>query len=162
MGESGASAPLKTVFRGANQVTLDAKGRMVLPTRYRERLAERSEGRLVVTVDRDQCLLLYPTPDWEEIQRKLMRLPTLNPVARSLQRLMVGHATDLELDGHGRVLLPPKLREFAGLTRDAVLIGQGNRFELWDEARWNERRDEWLNSQELPTTLSAELESLSL
>ena len=135
---------------------------MVLPTRYRERLAEQSEGRLVVTVDRDQCLLLYPTPDWEEIQRKLMRLPTLNPVARSLQRLMVGHATDLELDGHGRVLLPPKLREFAGLTRDAVLIGQGNRFELWDEARWNERRDEWLNSQELPTTLSAELESLSL
>ena len=150
------------MFRGANQVTLDAKGRMVLPTRYRERLAERSEGRLVVTVDRDQCLLLYPTPDWEEIQRKLMRLPTLNPTARSLQRLMVGHATDLELDGHGRVLLPPKLREFAGLTRDAVLIGQGNRFELWDEARWNERRDEWLKSAELPATLSAELESLSL
>jgi len=150
------------VFRGANQVTLDAKGRVVMPTRYRDRLLERSNGRLVVTIDRDQCLLLYPLPDWEEIERKLMRLPTLNEHARRLQRLMVGYATDLELDGHGRVLLPPKLREFAGLTRDAVLIGQGNRFELWDEARWNERRDAWLKDEELPAELPADLESLSL
>jgi len=101
-------------------------------------------------------------PDWEEIERKLMRLPTLNPQARRLQRLMVGHATDLELDGHGRVLLPPKLREFALLTRDAMLIGQGLRFELWDEARWTERRDEWLASEESATDLPAELETLSL
>jgi MraZ protein len=150
------------MFRGANKVTLDAKGRMVMPTRYRDRIHERSQGRLVVTVDRDQCLLLYPLPDWEEIERKLMRLPTLHAQARRLQRLMVGHATDLELDGHGRVLLPPKLREFAGLTRQGVLIGQGNRFELWDEARWNERRDEWLKGEELATDLPGELETLSL
>ena len=133
-----------------------------MPTRYRERLAERSQGRLVVTIDRDQCLLLYPLPDWEEIERKLKRLPTLNVQARRLQRLMVGHATELELDGHGRLLLPPQLREFAGMTREAMLIGQGTRFELWDEARWNERRDEWLQDAELPAQLSAELESLSL
>ena len=150
------------MFRGANKVTLDAKGRMVMPTRYRERLADRSQGRLVVTIDRDHCLLLYPLPDWEEIERKLMRLPTLNVQARRLQRLMVGHATELELDGHGRLLLPPQLREFAGMTREAMLIGQGTRFELWDEARWNERRDEWLKDEELPAQLSAELESLSL
>ena len=150
------------MFRGANKVTLDAKGRMVMPTRYRERLADRSQGRLVVTIDRDHCLLLYPLPDWEEIERKLMRLPTLNVQARRLQRLMVGHATEVELDGHGRLLLPPQLREFAGMTRDAMLIGQGTRFELWDEARWNERRDEWLKDEELPAQLSAELESLSL
>jgi MraZ protein len=150
------------VFRGANSVTLDAKGRMVMPTRYRDRLVERSNGRLVVTIDRDQCLLLYPVPDWEEIERKLMRLPTLNPQARRLQRLMVGYATDLELDGHGRVLLPSELRTFAGLTRAAVLLGQGNRFELWDEARWNERRDEWLKDEELPVDLKGDLESLTL
>jgi MraZ protein len=150
------------VFRGANKVTLDAKGRMVMPTRYRDRLADRSQGRLVVTIDRDQCLLLYPLPDWEEIERKLMRLPTLNPQARRLQRLMVGHATELELDGHGRLLLPPQLREFGGLSRDAMLIGQGNRFELWDEVRWNERRDAWLQEEELPSGLSGDLESLSL
>jgi MraZ protein len=135
---------------------------MVMPTRYRERLQERCGGKLVITVDKDQCLLIYPLPDWEEIERKLMRLPTLDPRARRLQRLMVGHATDLELDGHGRVLLPPKLREFGLLTRDAMLIGQGLRFELWDEARWNERRDEWLASEEAATDLSTELETLSL
>jgi MraZ protein len=155
-------SPIKNMFRGANQITLDAKGRMVMPTRYRERLAERSNGRLVVTIDRDHCLLLYPLPDWEEIERKLMRLPTLNPQARQMQRLMVGHATELELDGHGRVLLPAELRAFAGLTRDVVLLGQGNRFELWDEARWAARRDEWLNNEELPADLPADLESLSL
>jgi MraZ protein len=150
------------MFRGANKLTLDAKGRMVMPTRYRERLQELCGGKLVVTVDKDQCLLIYPLPDWEEIERKLMRLPTLNPHARSLQRLMVGHATDLELDGHGRVLLPPKLREFGLLTRDAMLIGQGSRFELWDEARWNERQNEWLASEETASDLPDELGNLSL
>ena len=150
------------MFRGANKLTLDAKGRLVMPTRYRERLQERCGGHLVVTVDKDQCLLIYPLPDWEEIERKLMRLPTLNPHARSLQRLMVGHATDLELDGHGRVLLPPKLREFGLLTRDAMLIGQGSRFELWDEARWNERQNEWLASEDTATDLPDELGNLSL
>ena len=154
--------PIQNVFRGANRVTLDAKGRMVMPTRYRERLVERCSGRLVVTIDRDQCLLLYPLPDWDEIERKLMRLPTLNTHARRMQRLMVGHATDLELDGHGRVLLPAELRTFAGLVRDAVLLGQGNRFELWDEVRWTQRRDEWLKDEELPAELPADLESLSL
>ncbi|MDP9082156.1 MAG: division/cell wall cluster transcriptional repressor MraZ [Pseudomonadota bacterium] len=150
------------MFRGVTKLTLDAKGRLVMPTRYRERLLERCGGKLVITVDKDQCLLVYPLPDWEEIERKLMRLPTLNPQARRLQRLMVGHATDLELDGHGRVLLPPSLREYALLTRDAVLIGQGVRFELWDEARWNERRDEWLASEDTATDLPAELETLSI
>ncbi len=116
------------MFRGANKLTLDAKGRMVMPTRYRERLQERCGGKLVVTVDKDQCLLIYPLPDWEEVERKLMRLPSLNTQARQLQRLMVGNATDLELDGHGRILLPPTLREFGLLTRDAVLVGQGVRF----------------------------------
>ena len=150
------------MFRGSTQLTLDAKGRMVMPTRYRDRLLERSGGRLVATVDRDHCLLLYPLQDWEEIERKLMRLPTLNPQARRLQRLMVGHATELELDGHGRVLLPAQLRDFASLTRDAVLSGQGNRFELWDEARWTEKRDAWLQDESMPSELSEDLESLSL
>ena len=150
------------MFRGAAKVTLDAKGRMVLPTRYRDVALERSEGKLVATVDRDQCLLLYPLPDWEEIERKLMRLPTLNDQVRRLQRLMVGHATDLELDSHGRVLVPPKLREYAGLTRQAMLIGQGSRFELWDEPHWNERRDAWLQAGDGTGAMPAELEQLSL
>ncbi len=150
------------MFRGATKVTLDDKGRMALPTRYRSAVAERCDGHLVVTVDRDQCLLLYPRPDWEQIERKLMSLPSLHAQARRLQRLMVGHATDLELDGHGRLLLPPELREFASHARHVMLVGQGNRFELWDEARWGERRDAWLAHEEAATDLPAELESLSL
>ena len=160
VGENGFSDP-KKMFRGANKLTLDVKGRLVMPTRYRERLQERCGGNLVVTVDKDQCLLLYPLPDWEDIERKLNKLPTLNPQVRRLQRLMIGHATDLELDSHGRLLLPGSLREFAGLTRDAMLVGQGIRFELWDEARWNERRDEWLASPESTTDLPPDLDTLS-
>ena len=150
------------MFRGANKLTLDAKGRLAMPTRYRERLQERCGGKLVVTVDKDQCLLIYPFPDWEELERKLMKLPSLNPQARRLQRLMVGHATELDLDGNGRILLPPSLREYGLLTRDVMLVGQGMRFELWDETRWNERRDEWLASPDTATDLPAELETLSL
>jgi MraZ protein len=151
------------MFRGANKVTLDAKGRLAMPTRYRERIVERSSGRLVATVDRsDRCLLIYPLPEWEEIERKLMRLPTLNPAVRRLQRLMVGHATELELDSHNRILIPPTLREYATLTRDVVLIGQGSRFELWDEATWDASRDAWLKVDETTEELPPELESLSL
>jgi MraZ protein len=150
------------MFRGATKLTVDDKGRVVMPTRHRDRLREQSAGRVVVTVDRDQCLLIYPLPEWEQIERKIMALPTLQPQARRLQRLMVGHATDLEIDAHGRLLLPAELREFAGLQRFAMLIGQGARFELWDEARWTERREVWLKSDDASGGLSADLDSLSL
>lgn len=149
------------MLRGATKVTLDAKGRLAIPTRYRERIAARCDGQLVATVDKDYCLLLYPLPDWEEIERKLMRLPSLDQRARRLQRLMVGHATEVDVDGHGRILLSRELREFAGLDRQAVLLGQGNRFELWDEQRWNETRDGWLSDGD-DADLSAQLENLTL
>jgi MraZ protein len=136
------------VFRGINPLTLDAKGRLVVPTKYRDRLQAESGGRLVVTVDRERCLLLYTLPEWEEIERRLLRLPTLNRKVRRLQGLLIGHATDLELDGHGRVLLPAVLREIASLDRRAVLIGQGNKFELWDEQAWNARRESWLAEED--------------
>ena len=150
------------MYRGATKLTVDVKGRLVMPTRHRDRLREQCGGQLVITIDRDQCLLIYPLPEWELIQRKLMALPSLQPQARRLQRLMVGHATDIELDAHGRILLPQELREFAGLNRHAMLIGQGGRFELWDEARWMERRDVWLKSDDSSGTLPSDLESISL
>ena len=146
------------MFRGATKVTLDAKGRMAIPTKYRERLAARCDGQLVATVDLDYCLLIYPFPDWEEIERKLVRLPSLNDQTRQLQRLMVGHATEVDMDGHGRILLSRELRDFAGLDRQAMLVGQGNKFELWDEQTWKEKRDSWIKGDELP----AELATLSL
>ena len=152
------------MFRGASKITLDAKGRLAVPSRYRERLISRAEGRLVATVDREGCcLLIYPLPDWEEIERKLVRLPAFNKQARRLQRLMVGYAKELEMDGQGRVLLPRELRDFAGLDKRAMLLGQGNKFELWDEERWNSLRDEWLAADgDDGADLPAELVSLSL
>ncbi|KAF0191587.1 MAG: hypothetical protein FD165_1656 [Gammaproteobacteria bacterium] len=150
------------MFRGVNALNLDAKGRLSIPAKYRDRLREICGGHLVVTIDRDHCLLLYPLPEWEQIERKLVQLPTLNKQSRRLQRLLIGHATECELDGQGRILLPPPLRKFAQLDKAIVLIGQGNKFEVWDEACWNERCDEWFeqgsgDDQPLP----AELESLS-
>jgi MraZ protein len=151
------------MFRGATKVTLDAKGRLAMPTRYRERIFERSNGRLIATVDRsDRCLLIYPLPEWEEIELKLRRLPTLNPAVRRLQRLMIGHATDLELDSSGRILVPPSLREYAKLSKTAMLIGQGSHFELWDESHWNENCEQWLEVDVSVEELPPELATLSL
>lgn len=149
------------MFRGATKITLDAKGRLAIPSRYRGRLAARCDGQLVATVDKDHCLLIYPLPDWEEIERKLVRLPSLHARTRQMQRIMVGYATEVDIDAHGRILLSRELRDFAGLERQAMLIGQGHRFELWDEERWNEKRDVWLNTED-EGELPPELESLSL
>ena len=126
------------MFRGAAKVTLDAKGRMVLPARVRDVLTQLGEQQLVATVDRDQCVLVYPLGDWQRLQDQLMNLPNLNSEARWLQRLLVGYATDLDIDSHGRVLIPGELREFTGLQRDAMLFGQGNHLELWDESAWKQ------------------------
>jgi len=151
------------MLRGATKVTLDAKGRLAIPVRYRDQLMTRAEGRLVATVDRDHCLLIYPLPDWEEIERKLTRLPALNKQSRRLQRLMLGHATEFEMDSHGRILLTRELREFASLDRQVWLIGQGNKFELWSEERWNARREEWLADDDGEEAgLPQELETLTL
>jgi len=150
-------------FRGINNISVDAKGRMAMPARYRERLLESCGGRLVVTVDRDHCLLVYPLPEWEVIEEKLNALPSLNKQARLLQRLLIGHATELDMDGQGRILLPAMLRDFAGLKKKAVLIGQGKKFEIWDEETWNESQEEWVAAVQADDgELPAALEDLSL
>jgi MraZ protein len=133
------------MFRGVNAINIDAKGRIVMPTRYRERLLQENENQIIMTIDTDErCLLLYPLKAWEVIENKLAQLPSFNPQARRIQRLLIGHATEAELDSHGRILLAPLLREYAGLTKHAVLVGQGKKFELWDENYWQERRGQWL------------------
>jgi len=153
----------KVHFRGINNIALDAKGRMAMPARFRERLLESCGGRLVVTVDRDHCLLVYPLPEWEVIESKLIELPSLNKQARLLQRLLIGHATELEMDGQGRILLPAMLRDFAGLTKKAVLIGQGKKLEIWDEDTWSESQEAWVEAvQSGEGDLPAALEDLSL
>lgn len=132
------------MFRGISSVTMDAKGRMALPARYRDAVAVASDGRIVVTIDmRESCLLLYPLAEWELVQGKLENLSNINPQARLLQRLLIGHATDLELDAAGRLLLPSMLRDFSGLKKKLVLVGQGNKIEIWSADHWQQRLDLW-------------------
>ncbi len=114
----------------------------------------------MLTADADGCLLLYPQPEWQPILDKLNKLSSFNPKSRALQRLLVGNAAELVMDGAGRILVPPTLRAYAGLDKMAMLIGQGNKFELWDEAKWQEQQAAALSlmSGELPP----ELEGFSL
>lgn len=153
------------MFRGINGIHIDAKGRMVMPTRYRERLQLDSKSAVVLTIDtEEQCLLVYPLPEWEQIEAKLASLPSFNPAARRIQRLLIGHATDVEMDGHGRILLPPLLRDYAGLDKKAVLVGQGKKFELWDESHWEKCRSRWLEEESGSdgSILPEEVKSISL
>ena len=148
------------MFRGVAQLNLDRKGRLTVPSRYREALLMRCAGRLVITADFDKCLLLYPLPDWEPIQQKLMGLSSLNPRIRDLQRTLVGYAEDIAMDAAGRVLVSPALREFAALEKNAMLVGQGNKFELWDKQKWEQalERSSGFGDGDLPP----ELEGFSL
>jgi len=151
----------QNLLRGLNALTLDGKGRMAIPTKYREHLQDNGDKQLVITVDpNDSCLLLYPQPEWEVIERKLVRLPALNRQARKLQRLLLGHATEVEMDGAGRILLQPLLRECAHLDKRVMLVGQGNKFELWDEQHWSDCREQWLAEDD--GELAEDLETLSL
>jgi MraZ protein len=156
------------LFRGINPINLDSKGRIALPAKYRERLLEGCGGNLVVTIDptnsvKEPCLLLYPLPEWEAIQSKIDTLSSFNPASRKVQRLLVGHADDVVMDANGRILLPVALREFGRMEKRVVLIGQGKKFEIWDEATWNASRQTWLDEAvNEAESLPAELDSLSL
>lgn len=113
----------------------------MVPARYRDELVGSGEARVVITADPGKCLLMFPLTEWEPIEKKLNSLSSFNAQTRSLQRLLVGNAADIELDSSGRVLLPAMLREFAGLDKSVVLVGQGAKFELWNEARWQEQME---------------------
>ena len=125
------------MFTGSTQMALDGKGRLAIPARQRERLAALCGGHLVVTADPTSgCLLLYPYPEWEIVAARLNALPSLDPIAKELKRLVIGSAEEVEPDGAGRILLPPMLRRFAKLEKSVALVGQGEKFEIWDDASW--------------------------
>lgn len=141
-GAAGSGGESRAIFRGVTQLALDGKGRLAVPARHRDALAPRlangTPDTLVLTVDPSHCLLVYPRATWEPIQDRLMSLSSFNAEIRSLQRLLVGYASEVEMDGAGRILVSPALRRFAALDHHVVLVGQGNKFELWDEAKWGE------------------------
>ncbi len=143
------------MFRGISSINLDDKGRLTIPTRYREELRECSDSQLVITVAVNEycageagCLWLYPLPEWERLEQTISQLPTLNKMAGKLRRFVIGNATEGEMDKQGRLLLPEKLRKFAGMDKKVVLIGQLNKFELWNEPVWTAKENEWLNGDD--------------
>ena len=122
---------VRQVFQGSSALTLDAKGRINVPTRHRDALLLQAQGCLTLTRHPDGCLLVYPRPVWEIKREQIAAFPMQ---ARALQRLLLGNAQDVEIDGSGRILVAPELRSAAGMTRDAMLLGMGAHFELWDAA----------------------------
>jgi MraZ protein len=135
------------VFRGEYSLSLDAKGRLAIPSRYRDRLVEDCGGQLVVTISLlERCLVVYPSPRWQRIENELKDLPALDSQAQAINHLLIGHAVDCDMDSNGRVLLSQALRKFAGLEKRIMMVGQVDKFEIWDDAGWNQRRDELLEA----------------
>lgn len=149
-------------FRGINAVNLDPKGRFAMPKRYRDAIADASDNHLVATIDlHSPCLLIYTQDEWLVIERKLMSLPNMDPNARLVQRMLLGYASEMEMDSQGRLLLPTLLREHAKLDKEVILLGQGNKFELWSQVAWDTQRPAMLD-QVQALEVSGSLADLSL
>ena len=134
------------MFFGVSTLNLDAKGRIAVPARHRELLADCCASRVVVTVNPiagERCLWLYPENAWRNVTRTLSKLPTMDRQAQALRRLVYGYVSALELDGQGRILLTNEQREFAGLDKRVVLVGQEQKFEIWDEHEWADNQAQW-------------------
>lgn len=137
------------MFRGANAINLDVKGRVAIPTRYRQPLLDDCQGQLVCTIDPWQpCLLLYPLSEWDEVEIKLSRLSDTDPHERRLKRLMLGYATDGDMDKSGRFLVSPALRQRIELDKSIMLVGLRNRFEIWDAKVWDEQIEQDIAAQQ--------------
>ena len=138
------------VFQGSSALTLDAKGRVSIPTRHRDALISQAEGRLTLTRHPDGCLLMYPRSEWEKKREQIAAFPM---TARALQRLLLGNAQDVEIDGSGRILVAPELRNATGMARDVMMLGMGAHFELWDAAALARREADDL-AQGMPDVLN--------
>lgn len=151
------------MLRGVHSLALDAKGRIAVPARYRPVLDAVANNHMVVTIDTEsKCLLIYPLPEWEVVQEKISGLSSFNKAARRLQRLLLGYATDVDVDSAGRLLISGPLREHAQLEKKVVLLGLGNKFELWSEELWEQTRDEYIDMAGSDESMTEELEQISL
>ena len=136
------------MFRGISQASIDTKGRLTLPNRFREALSLSSPS-LVISIDiRDRCLLIYPIHEWELVQKRLETLSNVSQRNRTLQRLLIGHAIDLEMDKSGRILLPIIHRNYALLKNKVTVLGQGNKLEVWAADEWQEQMTSWLDEKD--------------
>ena len=137
------------MLRGATELNLDAKGRMALPASERERIRSAyGSGEMILTINfQERCLWLYPLEEWDRIEKTLTSLSSLDKNIVRMKRLLLGHAKDCSLDGQGRIAISPFLREYAGLQKKVVVMGQGNKYEIWDSQTFNTLRDQWIEEQ---------------
>lgn len=142
------------MFFGETAINMDAKGRLAIPTRYRELIDEHCAGRLVLTYSAfdSGALWLFPEQEWKRVRDDVMQLSTFEPSHRALQRRLVGSASSLQPDGSGRMQLPQTLRQVAGLEKHIVLLGMGSRFEIWNENTLNQKRTEEESSLNEPAS----------
>ncbi|MCG8394319.1 MAG: division/cell wall cluster transcriptional repressor MraZ [Pseudomonadales bacterium] len=141
------------MFTGSTSLNLDAKGRLTMPTRYRASLNDACGGQLVLTLHPfDDCLALYPRDEFMDTARKLSAQRDSSPEVRRLKRRFLGQAAEIDMDGNGRLLVPPELRAAIGLEKHAMLIGQLHRFEIWKEESWSEV-DGTLDPEALPESV---------
>lgn len=152
------------MFRGASLINLDDKGRLTIPSRYRHNLMADCSGQMVCTIDVNQpCLLLYPLPQWEIVERKLQPLSDMVPQERRLKRLLMGHATECEMDKNGRLLLSVVLRQRVNLEKSITLVGKLNKFEIWAEETWSSQvEDDIAAEQQGEFELTERLSDFSL
>ncbi|MCB1644232.1 MAG: division/cell wall cluster transcriptional repressor MraZ [Pseudomonadales bacterium] len=151
------------MFLGVSNINLDAKGRLAMPTRYRDFLTQHCNGEMVITLDLfDKCLLIYPRPAWNDLEREIIALPNFDPRARQVQRIMLGHASEVQMDSNGRVQVSQPLREIIGLDKKAVFSGQGKKFELWDEETYRNSRETWKVDPASVADLPPEVTALSI
>ena len=152
------------MFRGITSLNLDPKGRLVMPSRYRECVNNQCQGQLIATIDPETpCLLLYPLGAWEIIEQKIQALPSFNKATRRIQRLLIGHATECDMDGQGRLLIPQTLRDYAQFDKNLMLVGQGKKFEIWSDTLWHTAKELWLKEEaNKPELMPTELEGIAL
>ena len=130
------------MFRGSFEHTLDAKGRVSVPSRFRDIIADRYDGRLVLAMDYDRCLTVYPLEEWERLEEKIKTLPMMKQEVKDFRRFLLSSATECELDKQGRLLIPPMHREHAGLLKTVMLIGIIDKIEIWDDKAWESRHSQ--------------------
>jgi len=125
------------VFRGRFEHNLDDKGRVAVPSRFREVLFDRTSEPTVVITNFDRCLAAYPLAEWESLEQKLAAMPQFDPNVVAFTRYFISGATECPVDKAGRILVPAGLRQFAGIDRDCIIAGQIKKFEIWSSERWN-------------------------
>jgi len=146
------------MFRGRFYHQIDAKGRLSVPSRFRETLSSNDDEKLIIT-NFDDCLWAYPSAEWQQLERKVSALPQFMDEVKALQRVFISAAAECPIDKQGRILIPPSLRDYAGLARDVVVVGMTRRFELWSRDRWE---GVFRNAQLKLTDMGSKLADLGL